>query len=163
MDAAGEPLGGKSVWDLLLGLQLGVIGGLLMLAWTALVSPLAGHPWWLIPNFLASQFYTPSEVYLGPGIVTIVGAALQIFTSGVVGSTTGIITPGGRLSGLAIAIAWYLVCLLVVWKRLAPMMLQPAVQPILWGGYFIFGSTLGWYQHLREKAFMASPPVTPGD
>jgi hypothetical protein len=151
MDAADEVPGGKSVWDLLLGLQLGVIGGLLMLAWTALVSPIVGHPWWLIPNLMASHFYTPRELYFGPGVVTLVGAAVQVFTSGLVGSMTGIVTPGGRLSGIAMAIAWYLFCLLFLWKRMAPMMLLTPVQPILWTGYFIFGSTLGWHRHLRSR------------
>jgi hypothetical protein len=154
MDAADEQPGGKRVWDLLLGLQLGVIGGLLMLAWTALVSPLAGYPWWLIPNLLASYFYTPTDLYLGPGIVTLVGVAVQVFTSGLVGSTTSVVTPGGRLSGIAIAIAWYLICLLYLWKRIAPLMLNTPVQPILWGGYFIFGSTLGWHRYLRRKALL---------
>jgi hypothetical protein len=151
MDAADEIPGGKSVWDLLLGLQLGVIGGLLMLAWTALVSPLAGHPWWFVPNLLASHFYTSRELNFGPGVVTVVGAAVQVFTSGLVGSMTGIVTPGGRLSGIAIAIAWYLFCLLFLWKRMAPLMLIPSVQPILWTGYFIFGSTLGWHRHMRSR------------
>lgn len=151
MDAAGEPSGGKTVWDLLLGLQLGVIGGLLMLAWSALVTPLVGHPWWLIPNLLASYFYTPRELYFGPGIATVVGAAVQVFTSGVVGSLAGVATPGGRLSGLGMAVLWYLFCLLFLWKRIAPMMLFAPVQPILWTGYFIFGSTLGWHRHLRTR------------
>ena len=151
MDAADELRGGKSVWDLLLGLQLGVIGGLLMLAWTALVSPLLGHPWWLITNLLASHFYTSRELYLGPGIVTLVGAAVQVVTSGLVGSFTGVVTPGGRLSGIAIAIGWYLFCLLFLWKRIAPLMLMAPLQPLLWTGYFIFGSTLGWHRHLRPQ------------
>ena len=76
---------GKSVWDMLFGLQLGVIGGIIMLAWFALICPLVGKPWWLIPNLFASHFYNSREVYLGPGIVTVVGVALQIVMSGVVG------------------------------------------------------------------------------
>lgn len=151
MDAADRRAGGKSVWDLLLGLQLGVIGGILMLTWAALVCPLVGHPWWLIPNLFASRFYTARELYLGPGVVTVVGAAVQIVSSGIVGSLAGVATPGGRLSGIGIAIVWYLFCLLFLWKRIAPMMLLAPVQPILWTGYFVFGSTLGWHRHLSLR------------
>lgn len=136
------------MWDLLLGLQLGVFGGILMLVWFAVISPVAGHPWWLIPNLFASHFYSSREVYLGPGLVTVVGVAVQIFTSGVVGSLNGLLTPGGRLSGIAAATIWYVFCLLFLWKRMAPLMLTQAIQPILWAGYFLLGSALGWHEHL---------------
>ena len=148
MDAVAGRTGGKSVWDLLFGLQLGVMGGILMLIWFALISPILGRPWWLIPNLFASHFYNSREVHLGPGIVTIVGIAVQIVTSGIVGSINGLISPGGRLSGIAAATIWYVLCLLFVWKRMAPLMLAHTIQPILWAGYFLLGSALGWHQHL---------------
>jgi hypothetical protein len=152
MDAAEGRNEGKSVWDILFGLQLGVIGGIIMLAWFALVCPLVGKPWWLIPNLFGSHFYNSREVYLGPGIVTVVGAALQIVMSGLVGCLSGLATPGGRLSGLGAALAWYFFCILFLWKRIAPLMLTSAIQPILWTGYFLYGSALGWHRHLvRER------------
>ncbi len=40
MDVAERHNVGKSVWDILFGLQLGVIGGVVMLAWFALVCPI---------------------------------------------------------------------------------------------------------------------------
>jgi hypothetical protein len=152
MDAADGQDDGKSVWDILFGLQLGVIGGIVMLAWFALICPLVGKPWWLIPNLFASHFYNSREVYLGPGVVTVVGAALQIVMSGVVGCLSGLATPGGRLSGLGSALAWYFFCILFLWKRIAPLMLTSAIQPILWSGYFLYGSALGWHKRLvRER------------
>lgn len=151
MDAAEKPGGGKSLWNVLYGVQLGVIGGVLMLAWFALISPVMGNPWWLIPNLFASHFYNAQQVYLGPGIVTIVGMALQIATSGLVGCLNGLLTPGGRLWGLGSALLWYLFCLLFLWKRIAPLMLAQAIQPVLWTGYFLFGSTLGWQQYLVRR------------
>ena len=148
MDAAEEYAGGKSVWDVLFGLQLGIMGGVLMLAWFAVASPVIGQPWWLVPNLFASYFYASRDIYVGPGIVTLVGIALQIVSSGVVGCVSGVTSPGGRLSGLAAALLWYLVCSLYLWKRIAPAVLSPAIQPLLWTGYFVFGSTLGWHRHL---------------
>ena len=101
MDAAEGRNAGKSVWDILFGLQLGVTGGIIMLAWFALVCPLVGKPWWLIPNLFGSHFYNSREVYLGPGIVTIVGAALQIVMSGLVGCLSGLATPADGFPVLA--------------------------------------------------------------
>ena len=148
MDAAVERVNRKSVWDLLMGLQLGVIGGVVMLAWFALISPVLGHPWWLIPNLFASHFYNAREVHFGPGIVTIVGAAMQIVSAGTVGLISGLITPGGRLSGIGTAVVWYVFCILFLWKRIAPLLLLPALQPVLWVGYFLLGSALGWRRYL---------------
>ena len=48
--------------------------------------------------------------------MTIVGAALQIVMSGLVGCLSGLATPGGRLSGLGAALAWYFFCILFLWE-----------------------------------------------
>ena len=151
MDAAAGRAEGKSVWDVLIGLQLGVMGGILMLAWFAVISPVLGHPWWLVANLSASNFYNPREVYLGAGVVTLVGAAVQIVTSGIAGCLGGVLTPSGRLSGLAVALTWYLFCSLFLWKRIAPLLLVQMIQPILWTGYFLFGSVLGWHNHVKAQ------------
>lgn len=151
MDAEERRSRRKSVWDLLYGLQLGVIGSVLMLAWFAIISPVLGYPWWLILNASASHFYNTRDVNLGPGVVTLVGIAVQIVASGIVGCLNGVTTPGGRLWGIAVAGAWYLFCYLFLWKRLAPLLLTHNIQPVLWAGYFILGSVLGWHQHLSRR------------
>ena len=162
MDAAEQRAGGKSGWDVLIGLQLGVMGGVLMLAWFALISPVLGNPWWLIMNASASRFYNFREVNAGPGVVTLVGIAMQIVTSGLVGCFSGVLTPGGRLWGIAGATAWYLFCLFFLWKRVAPLMLTQSIQPVLWAGYFVFGSALGWHQHLVQRHVKARREVLAG-
>jgi hypothetical protein len=163
MDAVERHAGGKSVWDVLIGLELGVIGGVFMLAWFALISPVLGYPWWLILNASASHFYHPREVNAGPGVVTLVGIAMQIATLGLVGGLHGVLTPGTRLWGIAAAIAWYLFCLFFLWKRIAPLLLTQSIQPILWAGYFIFGSALGWHGHLvHERETKARREVLAG-
>jgi hypothetical protein len=148
MDRATRRTRGKSLWDVLVGLQLGVIGGVLMLAWFALISPVIGYPWWLILNASASYFYNSRDVQQGASVVTVVGIAVQIVTSGIVGCLSGLATPGTRLWGIGAAAGWYVLCLLFLWKRMAPQLLLPGIQPILWAGYFVFGSTLGWHGRL---------------
>jgi hypothetical protein len=136
--------------DILVGIQAGVLGGLAMLACFALVSPLLGHPWWLIPNLLATHAYT--RAMFQPGMATLVGGACLLLGAGIVGAVNGILTPGGRLFGLGMAAAAYLACYLLIWKRLAPLMLVHAPQPVVVAGFFVYGSVLGCHPHLRKQA-----------
>jgi hypothetical protein len=151
MEVLSRPRAERHALNLLVGIELGVAGGAVMLLWFALISPLMGHPWWFIPNLLASYFYYAGDVRFGPGMVTVVGSAVHLCAAGLVGAANGVITPGGRLFGLGIALVWYLACYLFLWKRFAPMMLVHASQPVLMAGYFLYGSTLGWHQHLVAR------------
>ena len=142
----------KSSLHILVGIQAGIIGGLAMLAWFALITPLLGKPWWLIPNLLASKIYPERYVLMAPGVVTLVGSAYLLLAAGVVGIVNALLTPGGRLFGLAVAGTWYVFCYLFVWKRLAPLMLVYAPQPIVIAGFFLYGSAIGWHPHLLAFA-----------
>jgi hypothetical protein len=135
--------------DVLVGIEAGVLGGLAMLVCFALVSPLLGHPWWLILNLLGTRTYT--RVMFQPGMVTLVGASCLVLGAGIVGAINGVLTRGGRLFGLGVAAAAYLVCYLLVWKRLAPLMLVHAPQPVVVAGFFIYGSVLGYHPHFRRQ------------
>ena len=134
------------------GIEAGVLGGLAMLASFALITPLLGKPWWLIPNLLASRVYPERYVLQGPGVVTIVGAAYLLLAAGIVGVVNGLLTPGGRLFGLAVAGASYFFCYLFVWKRLAPLMLIYAPQAIVLLAFFLYGSAIGWHPQLLALA-----------
>jgi hypothetical protein len=140
------------VLDILVGIQVGTIGGLVSCAWFALSSPLIGDPWWLIPNLFASNFYSDYYVRAGAGVVTLVGTALHLLLAGVVGIVNGLLTPGGRLFGLGVALAWYALCYFFLWKRWAPLLPIQGSQPILMTGWFLIGSTLGWHPWFRERA-----------
>jgi hypothetical protein len=143
---------GKSALDLIVGLEVGVIGAFVTAAWFALISPIIGDPWWLIPNLFASHFYNDVQVRTGAGIVTLVGSAVHVIISGIVGVINGILTPGGRLFGLGVAIIWYALCYFFLWKKWAPLLLVQGSQPVLMTGWFLFGSTLGWHSWFVEQA-----------
>jgi hypothetical protein len=145
MEASRGPRGGKSPLDLIVGIEVGVIGALVMLAWFAAASPIIGDPWWLIPNLFASHFYADHQVRGGAGMVTLVGSALHVILSGLVGAINGLSTPGGRLFGLGVAVLWYGFCYFFLWKRYAPLLLAHGSQPLLMIGWFLFGSALGWH------------------
>ena len=140
----------KSSLHILVGIETGIIGGLAMLAWFALVTPLLGKPWWLIPNLLASKIYPDRYVLMGPGVVTLVGAAYLMVAAAIVGIVNGLLTPGGRLFGLALAAVWYAFCYLFVWKRLAPLMLVYSPQAVVIAAFFLYGSAIGWHPQLLD-------------
>jgi hypothetical protein len=151
MGALGERWLKKKWFDVLAGLEIGILGGLVMLAWFALSSPLIGQPWWTVPNLFASSMYTSRAVRFGPGTVTLFGAAVHLCLAGLVGAVAGIVTPGGRLFGLGLAVVWYLVCYMFLWKRIAPLLLLQASQPLMIAGYLLYGSALGWHPHIAHR------------
>jgi hypothetical protein len=148
MDADRRKPAGKSFLDVVVGLEAGVLGGLGMLVWFALVMPLLGQPWYLMPNLFAARFYADRNVLLSPGLATFTGAAWLILSGGIVGIVNGLLTPGGRLFGLAVAGSWYVFSYLFVWKRLAPLLLVYVPQPVLIVGFLVYGSVIGWHPQL---------------
>jgi hypothetical protein len=141
---------GKAL-DFLVGIETGVLGGFVMLAWFALLSSLLGQPWWTVFNLYASEVYSREAVRYGPGWVTITGMAVHLTMAGIVGGIAGFFTPGGRLFGLAIAGIWYLICYLVLWERIAPAVPVYAHYGVLMSAFFWYGSALGFHPHLRQK------------
>ena len=152
MDVDRRHAADKSSLDVLVGVQTGVIGGLVMLAWFTLITPLTGRAWWLVPNLLASGIYFRSPAVYSPGIATLAGIAVLLLAGGIVGIVNALVTPGGRLFGLALAASCYLLSYMFIWKRFAPMMLTYASQPIVIIGFFLFGSVLGWHHYLLARA-----------
>jgi len=153
MEGTGDTWLQRKTWHALAGLELGVVGGLIMMVWLALSAPLIGQPWWTTLNLLASHYYTHSVVRNGPGMATLSGMALQIVLGGAIGALVGILTPGGRLFGLGVALAWYLISYGLLWKRFAPMVPVYGSQPLLIVGFFLYGSALGWYPEVLRKIY----------
>jgi len=150
MDGSGESWITTKIWDALVGIEMGIIGGFLMLLWLSLSAPLMGQPWWTTWNLLASHYYPYNAVRSGPGMATLSGVGLELALSGLFGAFSGIFSPGGRLFGLGVAIAWYLLSYFWLWRKLAPLLLIYGSQPLLIIGFFLYGSTLGWHPELRK-------------
>ena len=163
MDAVQPDWITKKALDILAGIQIGVIGGIVMIFWLAISAPLIGHSWWSLINLFASHSYSVRVVRSGPGMVTVAGIAVQIVTAGIIGAITGFLTGGGRLLGLAITFAWYAVCYLFLWKRYAPLVLVYAPQPLLAIGFFLLGSVLGWHPSFASRLYVGeeSPLQSP--
>ncbi len=150
MDAQNETRLRKSGFDILVGIEAGILGGAIMLGWFALMAPLLDEPWWSMPNRLGSALFA-GATRSGFGLVTLAGVAVHLCTSGLAGAVHGILTPGGRLFGLGFTAALYLINYLLLWKKVGPALLY-APQPLLFAGYFLFGSVLGQHSRLLARA-----------
>jgi hypothetical protein len=147
----------RKLLDTLVGLELGIIGGVVMLLWFAASSPVLGQSWWTVPNLFASHFYSGRAVRFGPGWITVVGSAVHLVLSGLIGAISGFALTPGRFLGIATGIAWYLLCYLVFWRRAAPMLITVGYQPALAIAYLLFGSALGWHHAMISFVLEQSP------
>ena len=153
MDAAQPDWIAKKALDILAGIEIGIIGGVVMLLWLALSAPLTGNSWWSILNLFASHSYGVRLVRGGPGMVTVSGIAVQLAAAGAVGAITGFLVPSGRLFGLAVTVTWYVFCYGFFWKRYAPLVLVYGPQPLLAIAFFLYGSVLGWHPHFAARLY----------
>lgn len=144
----------------LAGFQLGVAGGLAMLAWYVVMAPVVGQPWWAIPNVLASRYFVYQVLGSGPGFPTLAGASFQLVTAGVLGIVVGFFTPAGRLAGIGAAIAWYLLSYFLLWRRVAPLAIAYTPQAILAIGYFLYGSALGYHRAVFNRLVTSQAAAT---
>jgi hypothetical protein len=109
------------------GVQVGVIGGLVMLAWFALNSMLQAQRWYAVPNLLGSTFYGDLAFRSGFGKVSVAGTALHLCASGAIGALFGLLAPQGQsgfrvlLIGVATGLAWYYLLFGAFWKAVNPM------------------------------------------
>ncbi len=131
-------------FDILAGLQAGILGGLLMALWLALIAPVLGRPWWFVLNLFASYTYDIRAVRGGAGMATVTGVAIQVLAGGMLGVLMGVLGSANRIAGLAIAMTAYMVCYVYVWKRYTPFVLYSVPQPLFVVGFFLFGSVLSF-------------------
>ena len=153
----------KKALDILAGIEIGVIGGVVMLLWLAVSAPLTGNSWWSMLNLFASHSYGVRLVREGPGMATVSGIAIQLAAAGAVGAVTGFLAPSGRLFGLAVTVIWYALCYGFFWKRYAPLVPVYGSQPLLAIAFFLYGSVLGWHPDFAARLYIRSEdrPATP--
>src|SRR5947208_17003817 len=113
--ASDHSRAGSSLLRAVAGLESGVIGGVFMLAWLAMLSALQGRSVWSVPNLLASTFYGEAALRRGFRWTTLSGVALELVVSVAAGLLFGSAVNGiagrGRVMtlGFAAGVAWYFV------------------------------------------------------
>src|SRR6266568_6236921 len=126
------PSGDQSGWIskinlAMAGVEAGILGGLFMMLWLAILSLLQGRSVWSVPNLLASTFYGEAALRRGFRWTTLSGVALHVIVSAMAGLLFGLAVGGivnrGRvmLLGLAAGVAWYFLSLGVFWNYVNPM------------------------------------------
>jgi hypothetical protein len=137
---------------LLAGLEAGVAGGAVMLAWIALTSVLVDHQSpWSVPNLLASLFYGPSAVRNGFHWQTPSGLALHFFTAAVLGVFCALVVRDRRsrlrsgLVGIVAALVWYHVSNTLLWNRVGALSGLYSSKTTLLTGHLLYGAFLSSY------------------
>jgi len=114
-----QPLKASKVGDVvcpvLAGVETGVWGGVLVIAWYATVSWLYGEPAWTVPARLAAAVYGPGLAQGGGLMAGAAGAALEVSGGGIVGALFGLSMRAqwcarrAPLLGLFFGLGWYYV------------------------------------------------------
>ncbi|MGD1072444.1 MAG: hypothetical protein ABSB15_20150 [Bryobacteraceae bacterium] len=164
MDTASAGNRRLTLRDALAGLEAGVLGTLLMIAWLMLCSISAGYSIWTIPNLFATAVYGPA-VYQNhflraswPGLALI----LAIYGSGgiVWGTLCGVFLKGGRrppLFALTGAIAGVILYygFDLIWKYVDPLIPLYAPERPMEVGHALWGMMLArapLYSHRIAEA-----------
>lgn len=146
------------------GLQAGMLGGLVMLAWIMTGAWVQGQSFWTIPNLLAYSFYG-NRMYR-PDFVwrTWSGLGFHFLFAGVLGIVFALIVPRATrpvvagLLGVVFSLFLYAVAGVWLWERINPPMQLYARQPFVLAGYLLFGLLLGAVPLFNVRP---SPPPLP--
>lgn len=149
---------------LLVGLETGVLGGLLVLAWFALNSMWQGQSVWAVPVWLGSTVYGNSVFRSAFQRVALTGIALQLSTAGIVGALFGLVVreagnlPRVVLLGLLTGLGWYYVGRMTLWAMWTPAASLQASQESMFVAHLLFGAFLARYPRFlrsaRDNAFL---------
>lgn len=165
-----------ALWRALSGIQMGVLGGLVMLGWFLLASALRGHPTWTVPNLLGLLIRDEGVLRRGFSQDALTGLALLISTGGVTGALFGVAAGGaGRrrrmlLMGIAAGLAIFQVSSVLVFRRLGAVAWIYSSRESFLVGHLLFGLVLGCYPLQRPQGSLGAsvseqadpPPDGPG-
>jgi hypothetical protein len=132
------------------GIEAGVVGGLAMLGTLAAVSMWHRRVWWEIPNVLGSTFFLHRPFRSGLGIATILGGALQLTISGLVGALFGLACGNVRsrhrliLLGTLVGLGWFYFANKLIWPQINPLIPLYWPEPAAVLSHVLFGACLGY-------------------
>ena len=156
------------LWKAMAGLEAGIAGSLIMIAWDMLGCWVQGESLWTIPNLLAATFFG-GRMYR-PDLVlrTFCGLALHFSLGGLLGALYGLIRPRslGGLStaflGMVSSLALYSLAAHWLWPRLNPMMaIVYSSQSFVIIGYVLYGVAQGLIPGFLQT-FMQTEAAEPG-
>jgi len=152
-----RPAGVPVRYLVLAGVETGIVGGLVALAWLVIHSLWNGLSPWAYPNLLASTFY--GETALRPGLqwATLSGLALALFVSGLLGILFGLLMRDNSrrlrvvLLGLAFALIWYYVSYGLLWRKVNWMVSLYSPERAVVAAHLLYGLVLGTFPERLRK------------
>ncbi len=158
----------------LAGIQAGVLGGVVMVAWLAFTSALLGRSPWILPNLAASALYGRAVLRASFGMPSVAGIALVLALAGLIGLVFAMLIGAHAnrarvvLLGILAGLVWYYFSQALFWDRLgvlAGIHVSPAATMV---GHLLYGLVLGQYPSRLEAAkrqFREGPagPATPAE
>jgi hypothetical protein len=159
-----EPPAG-ALESLLAGLQAGMVGALLMLAWLGISAAWQQRSFWTAENLMASAFYGPGSIHSGFASRTLPGLALYVVLYSLLGALLGVVLRNRTtrmrtlLAAILFAMVWYYATFHWMYERVMPLVaLLHAERPTAIG-HLIYGLWLGRYpEYLRRARPVAVEP-----
>lgn len=135
----------------LAGLQVGVIGGIVMLLWFGADAWLHREFVGKVPHLFASWFYGERVFQHRLGWITLLGLATLLGSAGLLGSGFGVALPRppGMLRlfvfALLTAMAWYWASQVLLWRRWLPLIPLYTTPASMFVAHFLYGICLTRY------------------
>ena len=145
------------VLRLLAGVESGVIGAGVMIAWFAMDSFLESQYWWAMLNLWGASVYHNRVFSMGFGAATLAGACTHFFLHGLGGALWALLA--ARISNywlhlvfsFAAAGAWYCILMFTFWPAVAPAVSRLTPLPASILAYFLFGAALSRNAHRARQ------------
>ena len=169
MDDATESRSPSTALVFLAGLQAGMIGVALMLAWLGASALWQQRSFWTSENLMASIFYGEESIRSGFAFSTAAGLAVFLIVYSLLGAVFASVVRdrltgwGTLLVGILFAVSWYYFWFQTIGKTAMPLVaLLHSERPTLFG-HVIFGCLLArFHSYLpHEEPLVAPVPPTP--
>ncbi len=162
--SAAEAAGGRTTessatawFALLAGLQAGMVGVLIMLAWLGVSAAWQQRSFWTAENLMASVFYGPQSIHSGFAGRTLPGLALYVALYSTLAAVIALLLRD-RLTQLrtalvciVLAMIWYYVSFRWMWRHVMPLVaLLHAERPTAIG-HLIYGLWMGRFPAYLRK------------
>jgi len=145
------------------GLETGVLGGLVILAWYALSSVARGEAAWTVPADLAALLYRWPSLEGRLTLAAASGAAIEIVGAGASGILFGSIARGVRshrrvlLLGVLFGLGWHYALQAILARHSTAADYLFSQRPVI-AGHLLFGLWLGMFTRLFDRIRAGFPP-----
>jgi hypothetical protein len=150
---------------LLAGLQAGMIGALMLLAWMGFSATMQRRSFWTAANLMGTVFHGGDAIHSGFTSSTLVGLAFYLVAYSLLGSLFAVAlrlrlpSLRRRLVAVLFALCWYYFFFRLASRPFAPLIDLLHVENTTLIGHLIYGTVLGRYPAFLERK--AVPPPAP--